>query len=82
MTVTVKNTSTAALPIVAVALAGSNPGHYTRTNNCPAQLSAGASCAVSVRFKPTSTGNKPATLVVTLGNGGVAKSVALTGTGT
>jgi hypothetical protein len=81
-TVTVKNTSSVALPITSVALGGSNAGQYTRTNNCPTQLSAGASCTVSVRFKPTSTGSKSATLVVAPGNGVASKSVALSGTGT
>jgi hypothetical protein len=35
-----------------------------------------------VRFRPTSTGSKSATLVVTPANGVAAKSVALSGTGT
>jgi arylsulfatase A len=81
-TITVTNTtSTVALPIVSIALAGSNPSQYAQTNNCPAQLSAGASCTVTVTFKPTSSGSKPATLVVTPGNGAAAKSVALSGSG-
>jgi hypothetical protein len=80
--VTVTNTSSATLPIASVALGGNNPGQFTRTNNCPGNLSAGASCTVAVRFKPTSTGSKSAKLVVTPGNGVAAKSVALSGTGT
>jgi len=80
--VTVKNTSSTTLPLASVNLAGSNPGQFTMTNNCPSQLSAGASCTVAVRFKPTSTGGKSATLVVTPGNGVAAKSASLSGTGT
>ena len=81
-TVTITNTSTAALPITSVTLAGSAPGQYTRTINCPAQVSAGGTCTVSVRFKPTSTGSKSATLIITPGAGVASKTVTLSGTGT
>ncbi len=80
-TVTITNTSTVALPIMSVTLAGTAPGQYTRTNNCPAQVSAGGKCTVSVRFKPTSTGSKSATLKVAPGGGASAKTVSLSGTG-
>jgi beta-lactam-binding protein with PASTA domain len=81
-TVTVKNTGTVALPIASVALAGNAPSQYTRTHNCPSQLSTGSTCTVQVRFKPTSTGSKPATLVIAPGGGASSKSVTLSGTGT
>ena len=81
-TVTITNTSTAVLSITSVSLAGTAPGQYTRTNNCPAQVPAGGTCTVTVRFKPTSTGNKSAILRVTPGGGASAKTVTLSGTGT
>ena len=81
-TVTVTNTAAVALPMASVALAGKNPGQFSQTNNCPAQVAVGGKCTVSVKFKPTSTGSKSATLVVTPGGGVAAKSVALYGTGT
>ena len=81
-TVTITNTSTAVLSITSVSLAGTNPGQFTRTNNCPAQVPAGGTCTVTVRFKPTSTGNKSAILRVTPGGGASAKTVTLSGTGT
>ena len=80
-TVTVTNTATVALPMTSVALAGTSPGQFSQTNNCPAQVAVGGKCTVSVKFKPTSTGSKSATLVVTPGGGAAAKSVALYGTG-
>jgi trimeric autotransporter adhesin len=80
--ITMKNTSSVALPITSITLAGTNPGQYTQSTTCPAQLSAGGTCTASVRFKPTSAGSKPATLVIAPGNGAAAKSVALSGTGT
>ena len=84
-TVTVRNTSTGGLvlPLTtnSVRLAGTNPTHYTLvTNTCNAPLAAAASCTFSVAFKPTSTGSKPATMVVAP-TGVTAQSGNLTGTG-
>ena len=84
-TVTVRNTSTGGLvlPLTtgSVALAGANPTQYTLvTNTCIAPLAANATCTFSVAFKPTSTGSKPATMVVTP-TGVTAQSGNLTGTG-
>ena len=79
-TVRVTNISTTAVPITSVALSGANPGQFARTHNCGSSLAAGASCTVSVVFKPTSSGGKSAVLTVN-GSGGGLRSVALTGTG-
>jgi hypothetical protein len=79
--VTIKNTSSVALPLASVALGGSSPGQFTLSHTCPAQLPAGATCSASVQFRPTSTGTKSATLIVAPGNGAASKSVALSGTG-
>ena len=80
-TVKVTNTGTVLLPISSIAIAGTNPGQFTRTSNCPARVAIGGSCAVSVVFKPTSAGAKSATLQVNPGGGAALKSVALTGNG-
>ena len=80
--VTVHNTGSVALPLNGIVLGGTNPGQFARTTNCGASLAAGASCTVSIVFKPTSKGLKSATLVVTPGGGAAPKSVALSGTGT
>ena len=79
--VTVTNTGTVVLPISSVTLGGTNPGQFARTNNCPSQVPVGQSCTVSVVFKPTSTGNKSATLTIKPGGGASAKAVGLSGTG-
>lgn len=84
-TVTVRNTSTGGLvlplTVGSVALGGANPTQYTLvTNNCVAPLAVNASCTFSVAFKPTSTGSKPATVVITP-TGVAALSVTLAGTG-
>ena len=81
-TVTVTNTGTVVLPIISITLSGSNPGQFSQSNGCPAQMSVGGKCTISVKFKPTSTGSKSAILKVTPGGGASAKTVALSGTGT
>jgi hypothetical protein len=42
----------------------------------------GASCTISIRFKPTATGLRSATLDVNDDGGGSPQTVALYGTGT
>jgi hypothetical protein len=81
-TVTVTNTGTVVLPITSITLAGANPSQFAQTNDCPAQVSVGGKCTISVTFKPTSTGSKSANLRVRPGGGASVKTVALSGTGT
>lgn len=80
-TVKISNTGTVVLPITSIILSGTNPGQFSQTNNCPAQVPVGGSCSASVKFKPTSTGAKSSTLRVTPGGGAAVKTVALSGTG-
>jgi hypothetical protein len=81
-TVRISNTGSVMLPISSIALAGTNPGQFARTHNCPARVAVGGSCTVSVLFKPTTTGAKSAILLVTPGGGAAPRSVPLSGTGT
>jgi len=81
--VTVKNSGTAALAITSIAVAGTNPTDFLKTaTTCTTTLAAGASCTVSVAFKPLATGALAATLAVTDNAAGSPQSVTLTGTGT
>ncbi len=41
-----------------------SPADYTQTNQCGATLATGASCPITVTFKPTATGDRPGTLSV------------------
>jgi hypothetical protein len=78
---TVTNTGGSPTGTVAATLAGPDLAHFSVTGTtCTSNLAAGASCAVSVRFQPTSTGNKTASLSVSASPGGTVTS-ALTGTG-
>lgn len=71
-----------ALSIAAIAVSGD----YLQNNNCPATLSTGASCVITVAFHPTASGTITGALSVTSSDGfnftlsGV--SAALSGVGT
>jgi hypothetical protein len=80
--VTLSNTGAVDLPISSISLVGANAGHYQQSNGCVSPITIGGSCTISVVFRPTSAGSKPATLRVTPGGGAATTNVALTGTGT
>lgn len=75
------NTGKGALPLTGISLGGTHPSQFAQTSNCGAQIAPGANCVISVTFRPTSTGNKSASLRVTASGGAAARSVALSGTG-
>ena len=63
-TLTLTNTGTAPLTINSLALSGGNAGDFTQTNNCTTTLGVGATCTVSMTFKPTAMGNRSTVLVI------------------
>ena len=75
------NNGTGSLTISSIAFAGTDPGDYKQTNNCPASLAAGFSCNIAVTFSPIATGTRTATVTVTDSATGSPHSVNLTGTG-
>ena len=77
--VTVLNDGPAPLTVTGTSLSGTGASHYQRATDC-AVLDPGASCEVSVTFRPLSTGTKNATLTIAT-NGGNS-SLSLTGRGT
>jgi hypothetical protein len=56
-------------------------GDFTETNNCGTSLAAGASCTITVAFKPTLNGTRTGTLFVIDNSPGSPHTVSLTGTG-
>lgn len=78
---TLKNTGNAALTIGSIAITGANATNFAQTNSCGASLAAGASCAISVTFKPASIASFTAQLTVTDNATGSPHKVALSGTG-
>ena len=81
-TVTLLNTGNATLDITSVTIAGTNSGDFTQTNNCAVTVAAGASCTLSVTFKPTATGTRTGTVTITDNASPATQTVSLTGTGT
>jgi hypothetical protein len=80
-TVTLTNSGTATLTIASIKITGTNSSDFSETNTCGTSLAAGASCTISVKFKPTTTGTRTGTLSVTDNAAGSPQSVSLTGTG-
>jgi len=77
--VTLTNTGTGAATLTIGSIAATGP--FTETNNCGASVNPGASCAISVTFKPTTAG--PLTGSVTIhDNAPGPQTVPLTGAGT
>ncbi|MGC9665344.1 discoidin domain-containing protein [Planosporangium sp. 12N6] len=74
-TVTVANTGSSAAAVSAIGTSGD----FAQTNTCGSSIAAGASCTVSVTFRPTAAGSRTGTLTVTAA--GTTTTVALSGTG-
>ncbi|MGC2559215.1 MAG: FG-GAP-like repeat-containing protein, partial [Terriglobales bacterium] len=74
------NPGTALASISSVLISGANAGDFSETNNCPASLAAGKSCAVDIEFQPTQKGGRSALLMFTDDALAGSQTVALTGT--
>jgi hypothetical protein len=81
-TVTITNDGNAALDISSVTTSGSNSGDFLVNNQCGSSLARGASCNISVTFKPTGINSRTASLVITDSGPGSPQTVALQGNGT
>lgn len=81
-TVSVADTGEAPAVVSGVTISGADAGDFTiSTNGCQSQtINSGASCSVSVAFKPTAAGTRTASLAITDEAG--IQTVALSGTGT
>jgi hypothetical protein len=86
LNLTVRNSGSAGSQLTVTmpnpAITGPNANLFSITSNgCGAALAAGAQCTISVRFLPTSTGAKTATLTLNHNAPGSPTLVSLTGTG-
>jgi hypothetical protein len=79
--VTFTNTSKSALPISGLKLTGTDSADFSQTNTCQPSVPAGASCTITVTFKPTTTGLRTANVSIADNGGGSPQLIALTGTG-
>lgn len=69
-----KNNQNIALPIQGVA----TTGDFTQTNTCGSQLAAGATCSISVVFKPTAAGTRTGILSIRDSAVGSPQNISLT----
>jgi len=75
--VTLKNTGTGNLVISSLSVSGD----FSQTNTCGSSVAAGASCTVSVTFKPTASGLRTGTLTIADNASPATQTASLTGTG-
>jgi hypothetical protein len=75
-TVTISNTGNGSIQVSSIMASGD----FSQTNSCTA-IAAGASCSVTVVFKPTATGNRSGFLTINDSDVTKSQSVALSGTG-
>src|SRR5437667_6487847 len=80
--VTLKNTGTAILTISSIAITGTNAGNFAQTHTCGSSLAAGASCGISVTFRPTASGTRTAAVSISDNAAGSPQKVTLSGIGT
>ena len=66
--IVVTNNGQAPLTVTASAVTGANAADFTvTTNTCSTSVAIGANCAITVRFKPLTVGQKSASVVLTPG---------------
>jgi hypothetical protein len=80
--VTFTNAGTVTLNLGNIKIAGTNAADFSRTTTCGHTLAAGASCTISVKFKPTDKDTRTATLSISDDGGGSPQLVSLSGSGT
>jgi dienelactone hydrolase len=76
-TVALTNTGTGSLTITGITTSAT----FTQTNDCGASVGAGASCTVSVTFRPTRTGTVSGDLAISDSSTDSPQHVGLSGTG-
>jgi len=81
-TVTLTNQGSTSVNITAIFVRGTNPNNFAETQTCGATVGPGASCTITVTFKPIKTGFLNAYVEIIDDGGGSPQRVTLTGTGT
>jgi hypothetical protein len=80
-TVTISNASPDALLISSVTPGGTNVGDFIVTQNCSSSVAADSSCSISVVFKPSGSGNRTASLLVSGSASNLPQQISLAGSG-
>jgi hypothetical protein len=81
-TVTLANVGGGQLNINSLSVGGPDPGDFVQSNSCPPTLAAGASCLITVIFKPTAQGVRTASVSITDNAPGSPQTVPLSGRAT
>jgi hypothetical protein len=76
------NVGSTPLNFTGISLTGSNASDFSQINNCGTSIAGGASCTITVTFKPTAKGSRTAAVNISDDGGGSPQKVGLTGTGT
>jgi hypothetical protein len=82
--VTLKNTGSVVMTFTTggITLTGADPTSFTKTSTCASYLIVGASCTITVAFKPVLAGSLTATLSIADNAAGSPQKVSLSGTAT
>jgi hypothetical protein len=80
--VTLSNYGSMTLGIKGITIMGVDQGDFSQANTCGSSVAVGASCTISVTFKPTQIGTRTATLSIADNAPGSPQTVSLSGTGT
>jgi uncharacterized protein (DUF2141 family) len=80
--VTLSNYGSMALKIISITIEGADQGDFAQTNTCGKSVAVGASCTISVTFKPTRIGTRTAKLSIADNAPDSPQTVSLSGTGT
>jgi hypothetical protein len=81
-TVTLTNVGSSQLNFAGIGITGTNAGDFSETNTCGTSIEPNASCTITVKFSPTATGTRKASVSIYDDGGGSPQKVGLGGTGT
>jgi hypothetical protein len=78
-TIVIKNSGLGTLRISAILITGAHAAEFSSTNDCTASIDRNGACTVSIKFSPSLTGSRSATLEIRSNT--ATKTVSLRGTG-
>jgi subtilase family serine protease len=78
-TITLSNKGSAALSLTGITVTGTYFTSFSQTNNCGTSVAVGASCAITVTFKPTTAGALTASIKIADNASGSPQMVPLSG---
>jgi hypothetical protein len=79
LSITLRDTSTLALPITFIALSTPGGQSFSETNNCGSDVAAGGSCSITISFDPAAAGSVSAALGINTSDG--SSMIQLSGSG-